>query len=159
MTNIINAMSVGEQKFVNVSFTTSWAPFGGSRFFGTLARESSTRWCGMFYSYNGDIVLMTNNVGTFAYKKVSFMADFIVTENVSTDFHTVSAGDTYEFTKSVAKTGYTPLGIIRVIGGNASSCVIRYFEINGTTLKVGLMNNSNASKNVNVDATVLYIKS
>ena len=85
-------------------------------------------------------------------------APMIVAEAVNTDYYQLANGERYEFTKSVAKTGYTPLGIIEINGGNVFYSEIRYFYIENGTLKVGLINNCGVTKNTNVKATILYIR-
>ena len=106
-------------------------------------------------SAQSQITALNNQMATLNSK----VASLIVAEDVSTDFATVNAGATQDFTKSVTKTGYTPIGIIMITGGNIGSCVIKYFFISNGSMSVGIENKSSANKNINIVATILYIKS
>lgn len=84
----------------------------------------------------------------------------LTTQKVTIATSAISANSVKDFTASVAKSGYTPLGIIMVeinAGGNYVTLV--NFLISGTTGRVRLCNtSSSAFTPSSVDITVLYVK-
>ena len=135
MDSIISSMSVGEQKFVNVAFDTAWEPFGGSRFFGVLARETSNRWSGMFYSYSKDLILMANNVGTITYSKISGIDKIDITGTTIN----ITAYDSLSNLYTCPSDGYVRVGGVNesvVVANQAGTTDVTMATANGTSLSI-----------------------
>ena len=82
----------------------------------------------------------------------------IITENVSLDATSVAAYDNHEYTKSVAKTGYTPLGILGIQGSGSTGMMITDYYLDGTTAYIWSQNTTSSSKTVSYVITILYKK-
>lgn len=94
-------------------------------------------------------------------------SDFIVAETVEIiDGLTVNAGNYATTSKSVAKTGYTPIGIVGVHLENATSggtyntyCFTHSFYLSGSTAYFTLRNiHASTNAKVKLSVTVLYVK-
>ena len=87
-------------------------------------------------------------------------SNVLTTEKVTIAASAISANSVKDFTASVAKSGYTPLGIIMVeVSGGGNYVVLVNFLISGTTGRVRLCNtSSSAFTPTSVDITVLYVK-
>ena len=83
----------------------------------------------------------------------------IIVASVALSSVTLTAnGGTGSATGSVARTGYTPLGIVGVqkSGSGNGQASVTAFLISGTTATVSLYNNATASRTVGVTVYVLY---
>ena len=81
------------------------------------------------------------------------------------DNFTVQSGNYNSSTKSVSKTGYTPIGIVGMHTQNATSsgtlntyCLLHSFYLSGTSVTFIVRNVSTSDAKIKVTATVLYVK-
>lgn len=81
------------------------------------------------------------------------------------DNFTVQSGNYNSSTKSVSKTGYTPIGIVGMHTQNATSsgtlntyCLLHSFYLSGTSVTFIVRNMSTSDAKIKVTATVLYVK-
>ena len=89
----------------------------------------------------------------------------LAVENYSIDNVSVAANDVYGWTKSVAKTGYTPIMVTQRIanattsGANSSFINVYSCYINGNNAVTNLRNTSSSAAKILIAITVLYVKS
>lgn len=83
--------------------------------------------------------------------------EFIV-ENVSIGSGTIASATAENLSVSVAKTGYTPIGIVGVkkTGQTYGAVSISRFNIDGTTAYVSIYNNYSSARTYTVSADILY---
>ncbi len=85
----------------------------------------------------------------------------IVVDTVSTGSFNIAANNVRETTISIAKTGYTPLGIMgyNLSGSGVSFCFPYHLYLDGNTAYYAFRNNSNGQvTGVTLKLYVLYIK-
>lgn len=82
----------------------------------------------------------------------------IVTEAKSFGSASVAGGESNEFTVSVAKTGYTPLGFLSVTGLGTTPFRVTDYYVDGTTAHIWAVNTASDTRSVTWNPTILYIK-
>lgn len=85
----------------------------------------------------------------------------ITVETVSTSSFNIATNNAVETTISIAKTGYTPLGIIgyNLTGSGVSFCCPYHLYSSGNTAYYAFRNNGNGQVSVTrLDLYVLYLK-
>lgn len=78
----------------------------------------------------------------------------------STDTDTIAANSGANFTKSVAKTGYTAVGIVGIHkqGQNYANVFLTQFFLDGQNAIVGAYNSNSSSRTISIVATIMYVK-
>lgn len=82
----------------------------------------------------------------------------IVAEAKSFGSVSVAGGASKDFSVSVAKTGYTPLGFLSVTGSGTTPFRVTDYYVSGTTAHIWAVNTSSDTKSVTWNPTILYIK-
>lgn len=88
-------------------------------------------------------------------------SDLLVVQNINLTNQTDVAANSYKsWTQSVAKSGYTPVGVVGVYIYNCSNFVPNRFVINGTTLTCSVRNLTTSAKSMSNTSyvKVLYMK-
>lgn len=80
-----------------------------------------------------------------------------VVQKFTSASQTLAAGGEGHVTINVAKTGYTPVGIIGITGSGNSGLYVTDFYIDGTTATLWYRNPGTASKTFTYTITVLYL--
>lgn len=88
------------------------------------------------------------------------LTSYITTQTFIETGVSVSAGTVSDYTFSITKTGYTPLGIVGVIVNAGGSCTLVHAFVNSISqAKVRLRNNGTTGASPdNVQIIVLYVK-
>lgn len=89
------------------------------------------------------------------------VSDLLVVEQINLTNQTDVAANSYKsWTQSVAKSGYTPVGVVGVYIYNCSNFVPNRFVINGTTLTCSVRNLTTSAKSMSNTSyvKVLYMK-
>lgn len=89
------------------------------------------------------------------------VSNYIIAERVtiSSDIPTISANTSAHIDLNVAKSGYTPIGIIEVTGSGNSGLLLQDFYLQGTTAIIYFRNITSAAKTASsITVKVLYTK-
>lgn len=80
----------------------------------------------------------------------------VITDTFTMPEMSLPQNGTASVSKSVAKDGYTPLGIVQVTGSGTSGCNLMEFALSGTTASIWANNNTSTAKYPTYSVTVLY---
>ena len=115
---------------------------------------------------NGQFVVRVSSGAIAEVVKLVTTASIISEDKLLQDNVTINANSYGNGSLSVAKTGYTPVGIVGMHLENASSsgvnntyCACHSFYLSGTTAYWIVKNNHTATAKIKVTATILYVKS
>lgn len=104
--------------------------------------------------------LYSGMIGTSNTPRKMFTTGTAVSDNISISANNVSGAKTV----SVAKTGYTPIGIVgyeignaSTSGTNASPCFPYIMRINGSNISFNIRNNSSSASKIKITFYVYYI--
>lgn len=90
---------------------------------------------------------------------VNLKSNIILVENKDITIGSITAGSYKDFTVSVAKTGYTPIGIVGLRVGGAPAIGINNFYLDSSDVKIRLNNNTSSDITLNASyVTVLYVQ-
>ena len=86
--------------------------------------------------------------------------NFIITDDVSVTVGTINANSYAPLTQSVAKTGYTALGVVgwTLSGTGSNFCSVFKIDITGNNATISVKNNGSSAYSGNCSLRVLYIK-
>lgn len=104
--------------------------------------------------------LYSGMIGTSNTSRKMFTTGTAISDNISISANNVSGGKTV----SVAKTGYTPIGIVgyeignaSTSGTNASPCFPYIMRINGSNISFNIRNTSSSASKIKITFYVYYI--
>lgn len=116
---------------------------------------SDSRSNALSVAWTGDV-----NIASGArYKVNNVVMPVIAFEDFTQNSVSVSSSGSATATINVAKTGYTPMGIIRIqkSGTGFADIAINRFEIDGNNALIGLTNVKSTARTINLAIRVLYV--
>lgn len=132
----------------------------GFRIFKTRDVNGSTVYNGITLSIDDDGGRRVSVSDPSAWRTAIGLSNLMVTEAKSLGSVEIPASGVRSVSASVAKSGYTPLGIVGITktGSNNGDAVVSTFNVSGTTATVSLRNQGSATRTPSVTAYILYIK-
>lgn len=151
-----------------VAATLSHTPITG----GNFRLEVLSGGAATYSSYVVQFVWSTTTNGVYMRRKhstwsawVRFMntvsdADYISTSSATSPTLAITAGSTGNVNFSVARSGYTPVGIVGIVknGTGSSYCMLYEYRIDGSNAKVYFRNVGTSDASITITVYVLYRK-
>ena len=132
----------------------------GFRIFKTRDVNGSTVYNGITLSIDDDGGRRVSVSDPSTWRTAIGLSNLMVTEAKSLGSVEMPANSVRSVSASVAKSGYTPLGIVGITktGSNQGDAIVSTFNVSGTTATVSLRNQGSATRTPSVTAKILYIK-